>query len=398
MRNQLAAGTAAGGQPATSNHLADQFGSDIFSLPYETPFLGFDLAKVAEAYGRLRLALPGGTEIKFAMKCNADARLLRAVKDLGGGFVVASYGELALLRDLEIAEASEVLCSNPVKRPDDVARAYAAGLDRFAFDSEREAQKLAELAPGSRVYVRLKTQAAQSAVASEGKFGVRADHATRLMLYAASLGLIPHGITFHVGSQMTDPSAWEAAIAEAAAVMRALADNGVRIQMLDLGGGFPVQYDGAEVPSISTIGTRIAQAVDRLPYPVQIVVEPGRFLAAPAGVMVASVIGVAERDGTRWVHLDVGAFNGFMESLETGTALRYPVTDSRGQGLTRASHLTGPTCDSQDTIMHGVELSLDLDVGDAVALWQTGAYTVVYAAEAFNGISAPSAYLLDRAA
>ncbi|MGH3379469.1 MAG: hypothetical protein ACRDP6_32520 [Actinoallomurus sp.] len=397
MRNQLAARTADDPTPATGSPLAGQFGSEIFSLPYQTPFLGFDLAKVAEAYGRLRLALPGGTAIKFAMKCNADDRLLRAVKDLGGGFVVASYGELAVLRDLQIVDAGEVLFSNPVKRPDDVARAFAAGLDRFAFDSEREAQKLAELAPGSRVYVRLKTWAAQSAVASEGKFGVGADHAIRLMLYAASLGLVPHGITFHVGSQMTDIAAWETAIAEAAAVMRALADNGVRIQMLDMGGGFPVQYDGAAVPSISAIGKSIAHAVSQLPYPVQTMVEPGRFLAAPAGVMVASVIGVADRDGAHWVHLDVGAFNGFMESLETSNALRYPLTDSRGQGRTRATHLTGPTCDSQDTIMYGVELSHDLDVGDAVAIWQTGAYTLVYATEAFNGISAPSAYLLDRA-
>ncbi|TQL96062.1 ornithine decarboxylase [Actinoallomurus bryophytorum] len=401
MRKPLAARTPDGPEPAPCSSLADHFGSKVFGLSYETPFLGLDLHTVSEAYERLRLALPSGTEIKFAMKCNADDRLLRTVRDLGGGFVVASYGELAVLRDLGIAasaaDAGEVLFSNPVKRPGDVARAFAAGVDRFAFDSEREAEKLAELAPGSRVYVRLKTRAAQSAVPSEGKFGVPAGHATRLMLYAVSLGLVPYGITFHVGSQMTDTTAWEMAIAEAAAVMRALADDGVRIQMLDMGGGFPVQYEGAAVPSISAIGKSIGHALDQLPYPVRTVVEPGRFLAAPAGVMVASVIGVAERDGARWVHLDAGAFNGFMESLETSNALRYPVTDSRGQASTRTTHLTGPSCDSQDTIMFGVELSRDLDVGDAVAIWQTGAYTLVYATEAFNGIGAPSAYLIDRA-
>src|SRR4051812_3979827 len=395
MRKQLAARAPGDLEPPTGSSLADDFGSKIFTLSHETPFLGLDLMTVTEAYEHLRLALPSGTEIKFAMKCNADPRLLRTVQDLGGGFVVASYGELAALRDLH-ADAAEVLFSNPVKRPSDVTRAFAAGVDQFAFDSEREAEKLAELAPGSRVYVRLKTRAAQSAVPSEGKFGVPADHATRLMLYAASLGLIPYGITFHVGSQMTETTAWETAIAEAATVMRALDDQQVRFQMLDMGGGFPVQYDGAAVPSIAAIGTSIGDAVDRLPYPVRTVVEPGRFLAAPAGVMVASVIGVAERDGARWVHLDAGAFNGFMESLETSNALRYPVTDSRGQGSTRTTHLTGPSCDSQDTIMFGVELSHDLDVGDAVAIWQTGAYTLVYAAKAFNGISAPSAYLLDR--
>lgn len=379
--------------------------SNVFALPYETPFLGLDLSRVTDAYARLRNALPD-TRVHFAMKCNADTRLLKAIHDLGGSFVIASCGELAMLQRLGIAggdgasnvAVDNVLFSNPVKRPADIAGAYAANVRRFAFDSEREADKIAEFAPGSAVYVRLKTQAGGSAVASEGKFGVPADRACQLLLYAARLGLVPYGIAFHVGSQMTDATAWETAIGAAAHVMRDLADKRIRLEMLDLGGGFPVHYAGEPVPDISVIGASITAALRQLPYPVQTVVEPGRFLAAPAGVIVASVIGVADRDGRRWLHLDAGAFNAFMEALETGNRLIYPVTDSLGQDRTRAFHLTGPTCDSQDTVLYDVGLSHDLDVGDRVCFGQAGAYTLCYAATAFNGFGPPAAYLTAIAA
>jgi ornithine decarboxylase len=123
-------------------------------------------------------------------------------------------------------------------------------------------------------------------------------------------------------------------------------------------------------------------------------VEPGRALVAEAGVMVATVIGLAERAGRRWVHLDVGAFNGFMEALESGNLLRFPVTDSRGSADRPPAHLTGPTCDSQDTIMFDVPLSVDVAVDDRVFLGTAGAYTTSYASD-FNGFAVPRTYAAD---
>jgi ornithine decarboxylase len=107
--------------------------------------------------------------------------------------------------------------------------------------------------------------------------------------------------------------------------------------------------------------------------------------------MVATVIGLAERAGRRWVHLDVGAFNGFMEALESGHLLRFPATDSRGSALRSPAHLTGPTCDSQDTIMFDVPLSVDLEVEDRVFLGTAGAYTTSYAS-GFNGFAVATTY------
>jgi ornithine decarboxylase len=351
-----------------------------------TPYLTMDLGQVGRAYRELRTALPEAA-VHYAMKCNPDRRILRTLADAGASFEIASAGELSELIAVGVRPA-DVLFSNPVKFPEHVRAAYAAGVWRFAFDSDAELDKIAEHAPGAAAYVRLATAAAGSEVPSEGKFGVDAPTAARLLRRAVTLGLRCHGITFHVGSQMIDPGAWETAIAHSATVIRDLLGYGLRIAMLDLGGGFPARYDH-DVPDLAGYGKQIRTAVETyLPYPVDLVVEPGRVLVAAAGTMTAGVIGVARRGERLWVHLDVGAFNGMMESLETQNQLRYPVSDSRNSPRRIRCTLTGPTCDSQDTMLHDVKLSADLTVGDQVFIHVAGAYTTGYASR-FNGFDIP---------
>jgi len=356
-----------------------------------TPFLKLDPSKAERAYRALVTALPAGTRTHFAMKANPHPSLLCALNEAGTGFEVASYAELAQLIALGITHP-DVLFSNPIKSGADIARTAAAGVRRFAFDSEGEANKIADAAPHSAVYVRLKT-ASSSGVPSEGKFGVGVDRAVQLMLYAKSIGLEPYGVAFHVGSQTESGAPWRDAITRSAAVIDQLLSAGVRIQTLNLGGGFPAAYADTPPSLITTIGAAIKDALVQLSYPVQLLAEPGRCLAAPTGVLVASVIGVADRGSTRWVHLDVGAFNGLMEALETGNRLAYPVRDSRGQSTLLRCRLTGPTCDSQDTIMDAA-VSATLTAGDRVAFLQAGAYTSCYAAPAFNGFAAPTLHVM----
>ena len=105
-------------------------------------------------------------------------------------------------------------------------------------------------------------------------------------------------------------------------------------------------------------------------------------------MLITTVIGTAERGGRDWVHVDVGAFNGLMEALETGNTLPYPLTDSRHAADGRA-HLTGPSCDSQDTIMYDAPLSTGLACGDHVYVGSAGAYTTAYASS-FNGFDVPT--------
>lgn len=350
------------------------------------PELVIDLDRVAAAYRALVTGLPG-VAVHYAMKCNPHPEILALLHALGCGFEIASAAELDALTAIGVDPAG-VLSSNPVKPIAHIARQHAAGVWRFAFDSADELDKLAAAAPGAAVVVRLAAHQIRSGVPSEGKFGVDVAAAVALMLAARARGLRPYGVAFHVGSQMLLPHAWRAPLRAAGQLMDDLAAKGVFLQMVNLGGGFPARY-ASRTPPLADYWATIGAGLARLPYPVAAVCEPGRALVAEAGRLRANVIGTAVRGGRRWAHLDVGAFNGLMECLETGNQLRFAVSDSRGSAARDLFHLTGPTCDSQDTVMFDAELSADLRAGDQVYLDGTGAYTTVYASR-FNGFDPPA--------
>jgi ornithine decarboxylase len=160
-------------------------------MQHPTPFLVCDLDTVREHYAHLTAALPG-VRCFYALKCNSLPELLAAFADLGASFEVASYAELQMLEDLGV-DPREVLYSNTVKPASHVARSFAEGLWRYAFDSEGELYKLAQHAPGSAVYVRLRVDDSASLFPLSRKFGAEAQEARALMLLARNLGLRPYG-------------------------------------------------------------------------------------------------------------------------------------------------------------------------------------------------------------
>jgi len=296
---------------------------------------------------------------------------------------------------------ADMLYSNPVKAPDQIAEAAAAGLYRFAFDSEAELRKIAAHAPGASVYARLRVDDHTSLFPLSRKFGVSVQAAGDLLLLASELGLVPYGLTFHVGSQCTNPMAWEGALDQCGTVMRRLLRAGVRLHMLNIGGGFPARYT-APVPDLSLIAAVIGNALGHLPYqPPLLAAEPGRYLVAESGVLAATVIGVDQRDGERWVYLDVGGYNGMMEAVQTGGRWHFPLLTSRPDHFraeTAPTTVTGPSCDSSDTLFYGAALPANLELGDRVYIGTAGAYTSAYASS-FNGFPVPQLlYVGDREA
>ncbi|MEV6931941.1 type III PLP-dependent enzyme [Dactylosporangium sp. NPDC051485] len=362
----------------------------LAGLEAATPFLAVDLATVAERYTAFTAAIPGVSTF-YAMKCNAAGDVLGTLAALGCGFEVASAGELRMLQRLGVA-ASEVLYSNPVKPPAAIVEAREAGLWRFGFDSEGELHKLARYAPGAAVYIRLRVDDSASLFPLSRKFGAEAHEARALLLLARELGLRPYGITFHVGSQCATTSAWRQAIATAGQLMAALAEDGVELQMLDLGGGFPARYV-EQVPSLDRIAATVNAALAQLlPYrPALLAAEPGRHLVAESAVMVTTVLGRAVRAGEHWLYVDVGAYNGMMETQQAVQQWRFPLWTSRTDHAL-VPHLpftvTGPSCDSSDTMFHGVGLPSTIEVGDRLYIGSAGAYTLSYASH-FNGFAPP---------
>jgi ornithine decarboxylase len=358
---------------------------DGFPAVRPTPYLDFDVPHAVATYRRLAAALPD-TALHYAVKANPDPALLAALAAAGCRFDVASPAEItaALMAG---ATPDDLLYSNPVKRRDDVRFAARLGVDRFVVDSPSEVAKVAVAAPGSGVLCRLVTSGEGSDWPLSRKYGCSTDEGIALLRGAAKLGLRVDGVSFHVGSQQRDPESWAKPVAAAAAVFDALRGDGLEPWLLDIGGGVPAPLDESCPPPEAygaAIERHLAAAFgDRRPTTIA---EPGRGIAASAGVLVTTVIGVIHRAGTRWVFLDAGMFTGLVETLEE--AIRYPLaTDVPGP--TGPCVLAGPTCDSADVLYQDtmVELPLALSEGDQVRFQCAGVYVSTYSTVGFNGFA-----------
>jgi ornithine decarboxylase len=365
-----------------------------------TPFLALDTTLLRARVESFSAAFRGRVGVRYAVKCNPLPGVLNAIAQAGGGFEIASATELDLVQRAG-GQPADVFYSNPVKPTAHIAATARAGVRRFVVDGPGEIDKMASAAPGADVLVRIRVDDRQSAFPLSSKFGADLDRVTSLLDYAESLGLVPAGVTFHVGSQCTDVNAWAAAITAVAPLYSAWAERGTPLPVLDIGGGFPAHYD-QPVPSIAEIAGPTLAALDAMPHPpTEVVAEPGRVLIAEAGVIGAAVIGREERDGRPWIFLEVGAYNGLIEAAQTAAAWPYPVlaADGRtGRPLAMADTIvatvTGPTCDSSDTVLLDVRIPADLRVGDLLYLGSTGAYTLCYASS-FNGFPPPQPVLLS---
>nr|MCU0945907.1 type III PLP-dependent enzyme [Rubritepida sp.] len=288
-----------------------------------TPCLVLDVDRVAENFLRLRTAMPLA-RIYYAVKANPAAPILERLVGLGSFFDAASWPEVEMCLAAG-ADADAISYGNTIKKERDIAAAFAAGVRMFAFDSAAELEKLARAAPGSRVYCRILVGNDGAEWPLSRKFGCEVEMARGLMLRAVELGLDAYGLSFHVGSQQTQTAAYEAAIAKVAMLFTDLTEAGVKLRMVNLGGGYPVRYK-AEVPEIDDFGAAIMGAMaehfgNALP---EIVIEPGRFLVADAGVVQSEVVLVSRKgadDPVRWVYLDIGRFGGMAET--EGEAIKY---------------------------------------------------------------------------
>jgi ornithine decarboxylase len=362
-----------------------------------TPCLILALDVVAEQYQALARALPD-TSVYYAVKANPEPEVVSLLARLGSRFDVASPAEIDLCLRCGVSPQA-ISYGNTIKKTDDIAYAYRLGVRLFAFDSLMELEKLALAAPGAAVFCRLLTSGTGADWPLNRKFGCEPDMAADLLVLAAQLGLDPCGVSFHVGSQQRDPGQWDGAIERAAAVAEAVAEAGVELRLLNLGGGFPARYIG-EIAAIEDYADAISAGVARHfgDRPPALCVEPGRYIAADAGVLVSEVVLVARKsytDDERWVYLDTGVFGGLAETL--GESIKYrlitrseraPDGDLSGPPeLTGPVVLAGPTCDSLDVMYerHRYQLPLDLAAGDNVVFLSAGAYTKAYCTDGFNG-------------
>src|SRR5271169_749653 len=362
----------------------------------ETPCLVVDLKAIAEAYDALCRHLPLA-RIYYAVKANPAPAIVAMLEGKGANFDVASRGEIVLCVDNGVT-ADRLSYGNTIKKEKDIAFAYEAGVRLFAFDSAHELDKLVRAAPGARVFCRILVSCDGAEWPLSRKFGCAPEMAAELLRQARDRGLEPYGVSFHVGSQQTDPGQWDHAVGAAARMFSLLAAEDILLRMVNIGGGFPAHYRGA-VPEAEHYARAVTAAITRhfgndLP---EIIIEPGRSLVGDAGVIQSEVVLISEKgggDAKRWVYLDVGRFNGLAETM--GESIKYRIlTPDRG-GASGPVVLAGPTCDSADILYEKTEyrLPLGLAVGDKIEIQSAGAYTASYASVGFNGFSPIRTYCI----
>ncbi|MFN3396778.1 MAG: type III PLP-dependent enzyme [Thermodesulfovibrionales bacterium] len=327
------------------------------------------------------------SKVFYAVKANPDRDVLAYLNNLGIGFEIASEGELRILSDLGV-EPERIITSNPVKTLVFLEQAVSYGIRYYAFDSIAEVDKLSRYAPDRNVYVRLTVPNEGSEWPLSKKFGVELDEALNLLIYAKERGLNPVGITFHVGSQCNNAYNWNTAIKKTKDLWEMAAGKGISLSMINIGGGYPIRYT-KDVITIESIGKRISRLIsEEFPSDIDVFIEPGRAVIGDAGVFVTSVIGKARRADEDWIYIDVGVFNGLMESIG-GIKYSY-VVGSRNEP--KRWTIAGPSCDSFDVIDKEVLLP-EPEVGNRLLILAAGAYTISYASE-FNGFSIPKTILI----
>jgi ornithine decarboxylase len=359
-----------------------------------TPFLAIDLDLVRRKYEDLRSCFPRAA-MHYAVKANAAPSVIATLAALGSSFDVGSRAELDVCLAQQVGP-ERISFGHTAKKAADIAYAFARGVRCFGFDSEGELDKLAQHAPGAGVMCRLQTTGEHADWALSRKFGCVSEMALDLLVRSRECGLDPLGVSFHVGSQQTDPSQWREPLMDAATLYRELARRGIELPRIDIGGGFPAQYRGRITPLDRYAGVIHRALADAfgLSCPA-VMIQPGRAIVADAGVIESEIVLIARKSpdaASRWVYLDIGRSGGLTETQDE--CIRYRLRTPR-TGQTGPVILAGPTSDSADMLYEhtAYDLPLSLEVGDRVEILSAGAYTSGYASS-FNGFPPLMTYCL----
>ena len=353
-----------------------------------TPLFVVGRSALKAQLDRFRRALPR-VEPFYAVKANPHPEIIRAMVAEKAGFDVASAAEMEAVLAAG-APPARIIFANTIKPAEAIAEAMKRGVDLMTFDSEYELDKIAVHAPKARVLVRIKVPNVGSMVELSLKFGVLPADAIDMLIKAHRLGLVPTGVSFHVGSQCTRVENYIEALEIAAIIFHDAHLKQLPLEILDIGGGFPIPASPDEPDPFDAAASVIARELDRLFEPsVRVIAEPGRFLVGPAATLVMRVIGKAIRENKHWYYLDDGVYGGLSGLVFDHAKYRFQALKN---GPTRLSTLAGPTCDSFDIIARGEELP-ELDIGDILAVENTGAYSVA-TASGFNGFAPPKVVMV----
>ena len=363
---------------------------DALAKEVGTPFYCYSTATLERHFKVFAGAVPAGSLVAYAAKANDNLAVLKTLARLGAGCDVVSMGEMAKARAAGIP-ADRIVFSGVGKTRDEMRAGLEAGIYQFNVESEPELAALNEvaLAAGKRAPVALrinpdvdaKTHAKINTGKSETKFGIPFAHAREAYAHAATLkGIEVVGVDVHIGSQITDLAPFETAFTRIGELIGMLRADGHTISRLDLGGGLgvPYQHDNNPPPDPAAYGTMVTRVTKD--YGCRLSFEPGRLIAANAGVLVSSVIYVKRGDAKTFLIIDAG-MNDLVRPAMYDAHHEIAAVAEPAPGSPRPKYdVVGPVCETSDLFAADRALP-ELKSGDLVAILSAGAYGAVMAGD-----------------
>lgn len=348
---------------------------------HRTPFMIIRKSVLEKQYRRFRNALPEVTPY-YAIKANPHPRIVKTFIKLGASFDVASAAEMKTVLRLG-GQSSKIIFANTIKSRDDIITAKRRHVKLMTFDNEPELYKISSAFPGAHVLLRIKVENQGSVVELSRKFGADPENAFLLLRKAKSMGLVPTGLSFHVGSQSKNVENYLQALEISANIFDEAKQNGIPLSIMDIGGGFPIPHFDNEIGiNFERMAAEIRKEMKKLfDKKTKFIAEPGRFLVGPSGILVTQVIGRTFRNNKNYYYLNDGVYQDFSGMVFDHCKYEFK-TLRRGHKFLSA--LAGPTCDSFDTLSQDCEIP-ELYVGDVLYVKNIGAYSSASAVANFNG-------------
>lgn len=345
-------------------------------------FFVADFGNVRRQLARWWKCLPS-VQPYYAVKCNNDPNLLKLLAESGVNFDCASRNEIEAILGMEVSP-ERIVYANTVKNPGYLRYSVEKDVRLMTFDNSSELEKIAICAPKSRLLLRIATDDSGASCQLSLKFGAAMDSALSLLEKAREHHLDVVGVAFHIGSGGGAAiDAFRRALVDTRRIFQLGASLGYDMQIVDIGGGF-------ESATFEDAASQINQTFSDLCFPqsTRLIAEPGRFFAADAYTLVASVIGQRRADdGTQMVYLTDGVYGNLnciiFDHQSPAVHPLYANGDPRSRPPTEIS-LWGPTCDGIDIVHNGIHVPHALEIGDWVYFPAVGAYTLS-ASSAFNG-------------
>lgn len=353
-----------------------------------TPLFIVDHDKIRKNYRAFKKNLPR-VQAYYAVKANSNQEIIKTLFDEGASFDVASYNEFMQVyeyikhfeenvKDFFIWD--KIIFSNTIKDIETLQK-IKKYKPLVTYDNKDEVDKIKANCATAGLVLRLKVPDTGSQVEMATKFGAEMGDAYDLIKQAFDAGLVVEGLSFHVGSQCTNFDNYTAALGMAAEIFHHARSKGYHLNIVDIGGGFPVPYD-SQVPKFEKLAKVINTECNRLfPADVEIIAEPGRFMVATAATLVSEIIGKARRDGKVFYHINDGVYHTF-----SGVVYDHWIPNFHAfkTGKKEVCAVVGPTCDSFDKISISEQLPSNLAIGDYFYTENIGAYSTASSTK-FNG-------------